>query len=288
MNTLTPTERRALRARAHPLHPVVIVGHHGLTPAVLHEIDVALTAHELIKIRVTSDVRADRDALLATICAGMDAAPVQHLGKVLTVWRPKPAPEPAARETRPPRRPRDNGAATDSAAGRSAPKKPQGSGATDVPAGRRDRSAKPRHKNTPARRRPSDVTDTGTTGKRRSVKGGKAPEDRQRAPSTAKGPFEPGRRSPRGEVGAGGRGEERNRRRDTASGGKASAGEGPARRRPAAGAKFAPADARARRRPAFGSKAPAGESGARRRPAGGARSPAAGAEPTTRRRRRQP
>jgi RNA-binding protein len=254
MNTLTPTERRALRARAHPLHPVVIVGHHGLTPAVLHEIDVALTAHELIKIRVTSDVRADRDALLATICAGMDAAPVQHLGKVLTVWRPKPPPEPAPREARAPRRARDTGAAANTGASRSAAKKPQGSGVTEVPAGRRGRSAKPRHKNTPARRRPSDVTDTGTKGKRRSVKGGMAREDRQRAPATAKGPFEPGRRSPRGEAGAGGRSEERHPRRGPAPGGKPAAGEGPARRRPA----------------------------------GGARSPAAGAEPPTRRRRRQP
>ena len=305
MNTLTPTERRALRARAHPLHPVVIVGHHGLTPAVLHEIDIALTAHELIKIRVFSDVRADRDALLQRICEEMHAAPVQHLGKVLTVWRPKPVPEPVAHEARPPRRPRDTGTAADPAARRSAARKAQGGGVTEAPAGRRDRSVKPRHKNTPARRRPSDVTDTGTTGKRRSVKGGMAPEDRKRAPATAKGPFEPGRRPPRGEPVAGGRGEERNRRRDTASSAKPftgdgparrrpaaaakfAPGEGPARRRPAAGAKFAPGDATARRRPATGAKAPAGESGARRRPAGGARGPATGAEPPTRRRRRQP
>ena len=270
MNTLTPTERRALRAKAHPLHPVVIVGHHGLTPAVLHEIDVALTAHELIKIRVAGDVRADRDALLGAICAEMDAAPVQHLGKVLTVWRPKPAPEPAAREARPPRRPRDTGAAADPTARRTAARTPQASGAADAPAGRRDRSAKPRHKNTPARRRPSDVTDTGATAKRRAVKGGMAPEDRKRAPATAKGPFEPGKRSPRTSSGASGWGEDRSRRRSTAPGGKAPPSEGSARRRPATSA-----------------NAPASEGSARRGPAGTRGRTAAGAEPPTRRRRRQ-
>jgi len=94
MRTLTPAQRRAYRAKAHPLHPVVTIGHHGLTPAVLHEIDVNLLAHELIKIRVFGDDRSEREALLARICDGLDAAPVQHLGKILTIWRPAPPPEP--------------------------------------------------------------------------------------------------------------------------------------------------------------------------------------------------
>lgn len=50
MKPLTPNERRELRARAHHLDPVVIVGHHGLTASVLHEIDVALSAHQLVKL----------------------------------------------------------------------------------------------------------------------------------------------------------------------------------------------------------------------------------------------
>lgn len=94
MRTLTPAERRAHRASAHPLHPVVTIGHHGLTPAVLHEIDVNLLAHQLIKIRVFDDDRDERAALLTTICDALDAAPVQHLGKILTIWRPAPPPEP--------------------------------------------------------------------------------------------------------------------------------------------------------------------------------------------------
>src|SRR4249920_2867723 len=94
MRTLTPTERRAYRAKAHPLHPVVTIGHHGLTPAVVHEIDVNLLAHELIKIRVFEDDRDARAALLTAICDALDAAPVQHLGKILTIWRPAPPPEP--------------------------------------------------------------------------------------------------------------------------------------------------------------------------------------------------
>ena len=75
------------------MHPVVAIGQHGLTPAVLHEIDVNLLAHELIKIRVFGDERDEREALLARICTELDAAPVQHLGKILTIWRPAPPPE---------------------------------------------------------------------------------------------------------------------------------------------------------------------------------------------------
>jgi RNA-binding protein len=102
MKPLTPSERRALRAKAHHLDPVVIVGQHGLTAPVTHEIDLALTKHELVKVRVFSDDRDARTAILAQICADADCAEVQHLGKVFVLWRPnpekkKPAPAPAAR-----------------------------------------------------------------------------------------------------------------------------------------------------------------------------------------------
>jgi RNA-binding protein len=88
MDPLTPTQRRALRAKAHALDPVVIVGHQGLTAPVLHEIDVALLAHELVKVRVLGDDRDAREAMLDQACFALDCAPVQHLGKVLVLWRP--------------------------------------------------------------------------------------------------------------------------------------------------------------------------------------------------------
>jgi putative YhbY family RNA-binding protein len=87
MNPLLPLFRRELRARAHHLHPVVTVGQHGLTPRVLHEIDVALTAHELVKVRVFSDDRTEREAMLARISEQLACSPVQHLGKLLILWR---------------------------------------------------------------------------------------------------------------------------------------------------------------------------------------------------------
>lgn len=90
MPDLTPAERRALRARAHHLQPVVLIGEAGFTPAVLKEIDLALKSHELIKIRVLGDDRERRESLLAEICAALDASPVQHIGKVLVIFRPRP------------------------------------------------------------------------------------------------------------------------------------------------------------------------------------------------------
>src|SRR5215471_2778021 len=93
MRTLTSAERRALRAKAHHLQPVVSIGSNGLTASVLHEIDVNLTAHELVKVRVFNDDRDEREHLFAQVCAELDAAPVQHLGKILMLWRPPPAPK---------------------------------------------------------------------------------------------------------------------------------------------------------------------------------------------------
>src|SRR6478735_698627 len=93
MPPLTPALRRELRAKAHHLHPVVIVGQHGLTASVMREIDVALRAHQLIKVRVFSDARDEREALLQRVCTELNAAAVQHIGKLFVVWRPAPEPE---------------------------------------------------------------------------------------------------------------------------------------------------------------------------------------------------
>lgn len=88
--TLTPTQRKSLKAIAHGLDPVVMIGDAGLTPAVLKEIDRALGAHELIKVRVAGDEREARIEIYEKICAELDAAPVQHIGKLLVLFRPAP------------------------------------------------------------------------------------------------------------------------------------------------------------------------------------------------------
>jgi putative YhbY family RNA-binding protein len=87
VSTLSSSARRALRAAAHHLDPVVMMGQHGLTPAVLHEIDLALTAHALIKVRAGSDEREVRDGYLTDICDKLACESVQHLGKLFVLWR---------------------------------------------------------------------------------------------------------------------------------------------------------------------------------------------------------
>ncbi|MGE5650698.1 YhbY family RNA-binding protein [Noviherbaspirillum sp. UKPF54] len=89
MLKLTPAERSALRSEAHALNPVVIVGDAGLTPAVLKEIDGSLNAHGLIKVRVAGDDRDARIEMYGTICEQLGAAPIQHIGKLLVLYRPK-------------------------------------------------------------------------------------------------------------------------------------------------------------------------------------------------------
>ncbi|MGB9989296.1 ribosome assembly RNA-binding protein YhbY [Pseudoduganella rhizocola] len=89
MLNLTPVERSALRAEAHGLKPIVMIGEAGLTPAVMKEIELGLDSHGLIKVRVFGDDREARIEMYETICAELDAAPVQHIGKLLVLYRPK-------------------------------------------------------------------------------------------------------------------------------------------------------------------------------------------------------
>jgi RNA-binding protein len=90
MNGLSPIERKNLKARAHALNPIIHLGSKGLTEAVIAEIGRALAAHELIKVRAAGLERDAREAALAEICARLDAQPVQHIGKILIVYRKKP------------------------------------------------------------------------------------------------------------------------------------------------------------------------------------------------------
>jgi len=87
---LTTAERAVQRAHAHHLDPVVMIGGDGLTDAVIKETDSALKAHGLIKVRVLGDDRAAREAIFAELCDRLDAAPIQHIGKLLVLWRPVP------------------------------------------------------------------------------------------------------------------------------------------------------------------------------------------------------
>lgn len=97
---LTAAQRREHRAASHHLDPVVAIGGDGLTDAVRKEADAALKAHGLIKVRVFSDDRTARETMLAELADKLDAAPVQHIGKLFVLWRPIPLKEKAEREDR--------------------------------------------------------------------------------------------------------------------------------------------------------------------------------------------
>jgi putative YhbY family RNA-binding protein len=99
---LTPAQRKEHRAAAHHLDPVVMIGAEGATAAVEKELDAALNAHGLVKVRVFSDDRAAREALLADLAEKLSAAPIQHIGKLLVLWRPIPPKAKPEREDRMP------------------------------------------------------------------------------------------------------------------------------------------------------------------------------------------
>jgi len=99
---LTPKERQALKARAHGLKPVVLLGNSGLSAPVMKEIDRALAAHELIKVKVPGDDREERESLFAEVAEALSAARVQAIGKLLLFYRPAPD-EASAKSARPAR-----------------------------------------------------------------------------------------------------------------------------------------------------------------------------------------
>lgn len=90
MLTLTIAHRRELKAQAHALNPVVMIGKTGLSASVIKELDCGLASHELIKVKVQIDDRVARNALFEEICQQLNAAPVQHIGKIFVIYRPKP------------------------------------------------------------------------------------------------------------------------------------------------------------------------------------------------------
>ena len=99
---LTIAQRKEHRAEAHHLSPVVMIGNDGLTAAVKKETDAALNAHGLIKVRVLGDDRAAREVIYQTLADELSAAPIQHIGKLLVLWRPKPDKERTVDEDRMP------------------------------------------------------------------------------------------------------------------------------------------------------------------------------------------
>ncbi|PIX95851.1 MAG: ribosome assembly RNA-binding protein YhbY [Hydrogenophilales bacterium CG_4_9_14_3_um_filter_63_34] len=93
MKELSTEQRKFLKAAAHSQKPVVMIGAHGLTEAVIKEASAALAAHELIKVRVLREGRAAREAWFQELCTALDAAPVQHIGKLLLLYKPAEKPK---------------------------------------------------------------------------------------------------------------------------------------------------------------------------------------------------
>jgi putative YhbY family RNA-binding protein len=91
--TLTTSQCRDLRAQAHHLNAVVSIGSDGLTPAVLREVNAALSAHGLIKVRAHVEERLVRIQMLHQLANELGAGVVQHIGKLLILWRPIPEKE---------------------------------------------------------------------------------------------------------------------------------------------------------------------------------------------------
>lgn len=86
---MNPIEKKKLKAQAHPLNPVVMIGQSGLTPAVINEINLALDVHELIKVKVRAE-RDERTVIREQICTETHAELIQSIGQVVVLYRKNP------------------------------------------------------------------------------------------------------------------------------------------------------------------------------------------------------
>jgi len=139
MIPLSAKKRSELRAQAHKLNPVVIIGDKGLTDEVVAEIDRSLKAHELIKVRAAGGERDSRDVWLEAICERLQAHPVQQIGKVFVIYRENPKEKEEKKKPAPARKPAKAGARGDKVKGTERP---------------RSRPPSPRPASEPRRRRP--------------------------------------------------------------------------------------------------------------------------------------
>jgi len=86
---ISSQKKRELKQKAHHLHPVIIIGHHGLTPAVIAETDNALKTHELIKVKINYE-RDERAEIAKELCIATEAELVQSIGSMVILYRENP------------------------------------------------------------------------------------------------------------------------------------------------------------------------------------------------------
>jgi len=162
MPGLNPKRRSELRAEAHKLKPTVLIGDKGLTDEVVAEIDRALKAHELIKVRASTDDRDARDVWLESICQKLEAHPIQQIGKIFVLYRENPPEEEKRVASRPPpakaegeKKRRRESSATTKQRERSEARPPRGDGTGLTRSGRpRSRTPSPLPASGSRRRRP--------------------------------------------------------------------------------------------------------------------------------------
>ena len=89
MNT---TLKQRLKADAHHLHPVVMIGAKGLTPAIIAETDIALETHELLKVKINGAEKAHRHEMAEQLCTALHATLVQLIGNIAVLYRKRTKP----------------------------------------------------------------------------------------------------------------------------------------------------------------------------------------------------
>ncbi|HET6554412.1 MAG TPA: ribosome assembly RNA-binding protein YhbY [Dyella sp.] len=84
---LSPSQRRYLRSLAHDLHPVILLGAKGATDAVVKELDLALSHHELVKVKLSGGDKDERQQQIDFLAEGTKSESVQQIGHIVVLFR---------------------------------------------------------------------------------------------------------------------------------------------------------------------------------------------------------
>lgn len=83
---LKGSQRKHLRGLAHSMEPVIYIGKRGITKEVMQQIDMALTDHELIKIKF-NEFKDEKKDLSAGIADETGSEFVGMIGNVAIFYR---------------------------------------------------------------------------------------------------------------------------------------------------------------------------------------------------------
>lgn len=71
----------------HALKPVVMIGQQGLSESVLAELESSMSKHELLKIKIRTDGKDEKQQMIKQIVEVSKSHLIQVIGNIMVIYR---------------------------------------------------------------------------------------------------------------------------------------------------------------------------------------------------------